>query len=197
MPPLPFALLFARLAWRAAVPEARGVKRVTIHTDGACEGNPGPGGWAAVLRYGSRARELSGGEPATTNNRMELQAALAALQALKEPCLIELHTDSEYLRDGMTAWLPGWKRRGWRTAERKPVRNADLWRALEELDRLHAVRWHWVKGHAGHPDNERCDQLAKAEIGKLRQRFTPAQLAELRVEFERERGPDHGQDALV
>ncbi len=173
------------------------MKRITIHTDGACEGNPGPGGWAALLRYGERVRELSGGDPATTNNRMELQAALAALQALKEPCRVELHTDSVYLRDGMTEWLRGWKARGWRTMDKKPVRNEDLWRALDAQDQLHAIRWHWVKGHAGHPENERCDVLAKAEIAKLRQQFTRAQLAALKEQFAADRVPGAGQAALL
>ena len=173
------------------------MKHLTIHTDGACEGNPGPGGWAAILRYGERAHELSGGDPATTNNRMELQAALAALQALKEPCRIELHADSEYLRNGMTEWLAGWKARGWRTKEKKAVRNEDLWRALEAQDQIHAIRWHWLKGHAGHPDNERCDILAKAEIAKLRQQFTRPQLAALRETFEQTREPSARQSPLL
>jgi ribonuclease HI len=173
------------------------MKQLTIHTDGACEGNPGPGGWAAILRYGERARELSGGVPATTNNRMELQAALAALQALKEPCRVELHTDSVYLRDGMTEWLPGWKARGWRTTDKKPVLNEDLWRALDAQDQLHSIRWHWLKGHAGHPDNERCDQLAKAEIAKLRKQFTRAQFAALKEQFESGRVAGAGQGALL
>ena len=173
------------------------MKQVTIHTDGACEGNPGPGGWAAVLRFGAHTRELSGGDPATTNNRMELQAALAALQALKEPCRIELYTDSAYLRDGMTEWLAGWKRRGWVTMDKKPVRNEDLWRALEAQDQVHSIRWHWLKGHAGHPDNERCDQIAKAEIGKVRQQFTRAQLAELQRAFEQGRAPENRQKPLL
>lgn len=173
------------------------MKCVTIHTDGACEGNPGPGGWAAILRFGAHTRELSGGDPATTNNRMELQAALAALQALKEPCRIELYTDSAYLRDGMTEWLAGWKRRGWVTMEKKPVRNEDLWRALDAQDQVHLIRWHWLKGHAGHPDNERCDLLAKTELSKLRKQFSRDQFAALQAAFEQARAPENRQKPLL
>jgi ribonuclease HI len=173
------------------------MKCVTIHTDGACEGNPGPGGWAAILRFGAHTRELSGGDPATTNNRMELQAALAALQALKEPCRIELYTDSAYLRDGMTEWLAGWKRRGWVTMEKKPVRNEDLWRALDAQDQVHLIRWHWLKGHAGHPDNERCDLLAKTEVSKLRKQFSRDQFAALQAAFEQARAPENRQKPLL
>ena len=160
------------------------MKKVIIHTDGACEGNPGPGGWAAVLRHGAHAKELFGAEPATTNNRMELRAAIGALRALKEPCEVELFTDSEYLRDGITRWVASWKARQWRTADRKPVKNDDLWRQLDELCARHKVQWHWLKGHAGHPDNERCDTLARAEIAKLRKQYTAEQLAGLLEEFE-------------
>lgn len=138
------------------------MKTVEIFTDGACSGNPGPGGWGAILRYGKREKELSGGEAETTNNRMELTAAIEALQALKEPCVIDLHTDSSYVRDGITAWIEGWKRNGWRTADRKPVKNAELWQALDAARLRHEVRWHWVRGHAGHPENERADELARA-----------------------------------
>jgi ribonuclease HI len=172
------------------------MKTVTIHTDGGCAGNPGPGGWAAVLRHETRTKELSGGEPATTNNRMELTAAIAALGALKEPCRVELHTDSEYLREGITSWLAGWKARGWRTADRKPVKNADLWRQLDAARSRHVVKWHWVKAHAGHKENERCDQLAGAEIAKLRQRHTPVQLASLREEFVQGRSGGSSQEKL-
>ena len=136
------------------------MKHVTIYTDGACRGNPGPGGWGALLRHADAERELCGGEAATTNNRMELTAALRALEALKESCEVALHTDSEYLRRGITEWLPRWHANGWRTSDRKPVRNADLWRALEQEARRHRVSWHWVRGHNGHPDNERADRLA-------------------------------------
>lgn len=138
------------------------MKEVIIHTDGGCEGNPGPGGWAAILHYGGRTREISGGEPATTNNRMELRAAIAALQTLQEPCAVQLFTDSEYLRDGITSWIAGWKARGWRTADRKPVKNVDLWQRLEAAAERHEVDWHWVKGHSGHDMNERADELARA-----------------------------------
>ncbi|MCC7258681.1 MAG: ribonuclease HI [Gammaproteobacteria bacterium] len=131
-----------------------------MHTDGACRGNPGPGGWGVILRAAGTEKELCGGELQTTNNRMELTAAIRGLQALKVPCRVHAYTDSEYLRAGMTEWLPQWKRRGWRTAARKPVKNEDLWRSLDELVARHDVHWHWVKGHAGHPDNERADALA-------------------------------------
>ena len=133
---------------------------VEIYTDGACRGNPGPGGWGALLRAGGRERELHGGEAATTNNRMELTAAIRALEALKRPCSVALYTDSQYVRQGITQWLPQWVARGWKTADRKPVKNQDLWLRLDELARLHRVEWHWVKGHAGHPENERADGLA-------------------------------------
>jgi len=135
---------------------------VEIFTDGACKGNPGPGGWGALIRSGPHEKELSGGEPATTNNRMELMAAIAALNALKRPCHVVLTTDSSYVRDGITKWINGWKRNGWKTADRKPVKNADLWQALIEASKAHEVDWRWVKGHAGHPENERADALASA-----------------------------------
>ena len=171
------------------------MKKVIIHTDGACEGNPGPGGWAAILRHGALAKELSGAEPATTNNRMELTAAIAALRALKEPCEAELFTDSEYLRDGITTWVASWKARNWRTADRKPVKNDDLWRQLDELCARHQIQWHWLKGHAGHPDNEHCDKIARAEISKLRKQCTAEQLACLFDEFKegRSHGGNQGQ----
>ncbi|HWH72000.1 MAG TPA: ribonuclease HI [Candidatus Sulfotelmatobacter sp.] len=146
------------------------MKQITIHSDGACEGNPGPGGWAAILQYGPHRREIAGAALATTNNRMELQAALEALRALKEPCEVQIHSDSEYLRDGMTLWLRAWKFRGWKTKEKQPVKNSDLWKALDELATRHKVSWHWLKGHAGHPLNERCDLLAKQQIRTLRSR---------------------------
>jgi ribonuclease HI len=173
------------------------LKRVTINTDGACKGNPGPGGWAAILRHRSHVKELAGGEAATTNNRMELQAAIAALRALKEPCAVELFTDSEYLRDGIEQWLTRWKVNGWRTVDRKPVRNTDLWRSLDALCLEHQVRWHWLKGHAGHGDNERCDRLARAEISKLRKRFGPGQLADALQQFKQERSSDRKQARLA
>lgn len=143
------------------------MKHVTIYTDGACRGNPGPGGWGAVLQYGEHQRELYGAEPDTTNNRMELTAALQALEALREPCEIDLTTDSEYLRKGITEWLPGWKKRNWKTADRKPVKNADLWQALEQASARHRIRWHWVKGHSGHNGNEQADMLANRGIDEL------------------------------
>jgi ribonuclease HI len=141
---------------------------VEIHTDGACSGNPGPGGWGAVLRWRGRIRELSGFEPETTNNRMELQAAIAALEALKRPMTVELFTDSNYLRQGITAWLPAWKARGWRTADKRPVKNQDLWQRLEGALARHRIDWRWVRGHSGNPDNERADQLAREAIRAAR-----------------------------
>ena len=159
------------------------LKTVTIHTDGGCDGNPGPGGWAAVLEHAGRRRELSGGDPATTNNRMELTAAIEALAALREPCAVTLWTDSQYLREGVTRWLSQWKRRGWRTAAKQPVKNADLWRRLDALTDPHRVAWRWLKGHAGHAPNERCDDLATREIARLKQSHSPAQLRELLAAF--------------
>jgi len=133
---------------------------VRIWTDGACSGNPGPGGWGAVLRCNGTEKELSGGEPGTTNNRMELMAAIRALEALKRPCRVELTTDSNYVRQGMTEWLPRWQANGWKTAARKPVKNEDLWRRLNQASARHQVSWVWVRGHSGHPENERADRLA-------------------------------------
>jgi ribonuclease HI len=141
---------------------------VTIHTDGACSGNPGPGGWGAILSFGDLEKELKGGEPHTTNNRMELMAAISALEALKRPCSVDLYTDSEYLRGGITGWINGWKKNGWRTADRKPVKNVDLWQRLEAALKPHDVRWHWLRGHAGHAMNERADALARAAIAEIR-----------------------------
>lgn len=142
---------------------------VEIFTDGACKGNPGPGGWGAILRSADgRERELSGGESPTTNNRMELKAAIEALNALKRPCRVELHTDSSYLRDGITKWIHGWRRNGWRTADKKPVKNADLWQALLDASVPHHIAWHWVKAHNGHVENERADALACAEAENRR-----------------------------
>ena len=136
-------------------------KRVVIHTDGACSGNPGPGGWGAILECNGRQKELFGGAPDTTNNRMELTAAIEALSALTRPSTVELHTDSQYLRQGITQWIKGWRRNGWRTADKKPVKNVDLWQALEPLIERHKVDWRWVRGHAGHDLNERADALAR------------------------------------
>ena len=143
---------------------------VEIFTDGACRGNPGPGGWAAVIRAGAREKELSGGEALTTNNRMELMAAIRALEALKRPCKVDLHTDSIYVRDGITKWIHGWQKNGWRTADRKPVKNAELWQALLEAARPHRIEWHWVKGHSGHPENDRADALACAAADRFGKR---------------------------
>jgi len=140
---------------------------VIIYTDGACSGNPGPGGWGAILKFGSEEKELSGGEHETTNNRMEMMAAIEALRALKKPCRVTLVTDSNYLKDGITTWIHNWKKNGWRTAAKKPVKNADLWEALEKATEKHDVVWEWVKGHAGHPENERADALARQGIENL------------------------------
>jgi ribonuclease HI len=136
-------------------------ERVTIYTDGACSGNPGPGGWGAILMLGEHRKELKGGEAHTTNNRMELMAAISALEALKRSCVADLYTDSEYLRGGITSWIRGWKKNGWRTADKKPVKNIDLWQRLDTALAEHKVEWHWVKGHAGHALNERADELAR------------------------------------
>ncbi len=146
------------------------MKQVDIFTDGACRGNPGPGGWGAVLRYGDKEKELFGGEPHTTNNRMELMAAIQALEALKDPCEVNLTTDSQYVRKGITEWLANWKKRNWQTAAKKPVVNKDLWQRLEAAAGRHRVKWHWVRGHSGHSENERADRLAnrgidEAEVG--------------------------------
>jgi ribonuclease HI len=134
---------------------------VVVYTDGACSGNPGPGGWAAILMAGDKRKELNGGEANTTNNRMELMAAIGALEALKRPCSVELFTDSKYVQDGISKWITGWKRNGWLTAEKKPVKNAELWQRLDAARKTHKVEWRWVKGHAGHPENERADELAR------------------------------------
>lgn len=145
--------------------------KVLIYTDGACRGNPGPGGWGAILISGRHERELCGGEPATTNNRMELMAAIQALEALNKPCKVELHTDSTYVKNGVTQWIHGWKARGWKTADRSPVKNEDLWKRIDQARARHEVDWRWVKGHAGHELNERADVLAnkgmKAMLGEL------------------------------
>jgi Ribonuclease HI len=146
-----------------------GPKVVDIFTDGACSGNPGPGGWGAILRYGTVEKELYGGEPATTNNRMELMAAIQALEALKRPMKVRLYTDSEYVKNGITQWIHGWKAKGWKTADKKPVKNEDLWKRLDEAKRRHDIEFHWVRGHAGHPENERADALARQGIADIRQ----------------------------
>ena len=139
---------------------------VEIFTDGACRGNPGPGGWAAILRYRDVEKELSGYDPQTTNNRMEMMAAIAGLEALKRPCRVRLYSDSQYLRDGITKWIHGWKRRDWRTADKQPVKNVDLWQRLDAAAARHVVDWHWVRGHSGHPENERADAIARARIAE-------------------------------
>ena len=144
------------------------MKRVTLYTDGACSGNPGPGGWGAVLMWNETRKELSGGKAETTNNRMELMAAIAALEALKRPCAVTLYTDSKYLRDGVSQWLEGWKRNGWKTAAKKPVKNQDLWRRLDAAQARHVIDWRWVKGHSGDPGNERADQLANEGMARAR-----------------------------
>jgi len=146
---------------------------VEIATDGACKGNPGPGGWGAVIRSGEREKELAGGETPTTNNRMELMAAIRALEALKKPCRVTLSTDSKYVMDGLTKWIHGWRKNGWKTADRKPVKNADLWQELVTAAAPHSIDWKWVKGHAGHPDNERADRLASdAALAVMRGKAT-------------------------
>lgn len=168
-----------------AVPyNGRCMADVVIHTDGACDVNPGPGGWAAVVRHGERVREISGGAPATTNNRMELQAAIEALRLLKRPCTVELYTDSQYLRNGISEWLPGWKQRGWLTAARKPVKNADLWRELDALASQHSISWRWLRGHSGHSDNERCDQLANEQVRRIKGAVPAVERARLLREFQ-------------
>jgi ribonuclease HI len=143
-------------------------KPVVIYTDGACSGNPGPGGWGAILTWGDKCKEISGGEATTTNNRMELMAAISALETLTRPSRVELHTDSVYLKDGITRWIHGWKKNGWRTADKKPVKNAELWQRLDEAQRVHDIDWRWVKGHAGHAENERADELARLALAEFK-----------------------------
>jgi ribonuclease HI len=143
---------------------------VIIHTDGACSGNPGPGGWGAILESAGKRRELKGGAALTTNNRMELTAAIEALNALKRPCAVELHTDSQYVKNGIQSWMPNWKRNGWKTSDKKPVKNAELWQALDQAVQRHTVSWHWVKGHNGHDLNERADQLANEGMAPFKTR---------------------------
>ncbi len=161
------------------------VKHVIIYSDGACEGNPGPGGWAAVLEYKKRRRELRGHALATTNNRMEMQAAIEGLRALKEPCAVDFYTDSKYLRGGITSWVSIWKRTGWKTRERELVKNVDLWKELDALASLHCITWHWVRGHSGNKNNERCDALAVQEIKIVHQRYKPQELAQALADFRR------------
>jgi len=144
--------------------------KVIVHTDGACSGNPGPGGWGAILDYNGTRKELNGGEGQTTNNRMELMGAISALEALKRPCEVEMHVDSQYVKDGITKWIHGWKKNGWKTADKKPVKNAELWQRLDDALKLHKVSWHWVKGHAGHDHNERADELAREGMAPFKRR---------------------------
>ena len=146
--------------------------KVIIHTDGACSGNPGPGGWGAILDYNNTRKEIYGGEIQSTNNRMELKAAIEALNVLKRACDVEMHVDSQYVKDGITKWIHGWKRNGWKTADKKPVKNIELWQALDEAIQRHEITWHWVKGHAGHPDNERADELARQGIADMKKPAT-------------------------
>jgi len=146
----------------------REMKQVEIFTDGACKGNPGPGGWGALLRMGNHEKEMSGGETDTTNNRMELVAALRALEDTQGAALVILHMDSQYVKNGITGWIHGWKRNGWKTADKKPVKNVDLWQRLDEAQARHSVRWEWIKGHAGHPENERADELARAGMAPFK-----------------------------
>jgi len=159
------------------------MKVVTIHSDGACAGNPGPGGWAAVLEYGPQRKEISGGEPASTNNRMELTAAIVALRALRERCTVAFYTDSEYVKAGITKGVAYWKRQNWRTVAKTPVKNKDLWIALDQLSAQHVITWHWLKGHAGHTENERCDILARAAITVIRKMYSSENLAACLAEF--------------
>ena len=147
---------------------------VQIFTDGACSGNPGPGGWGAIIRFGRREKELKGGEALTTNNRMELMAAISALEALTRSCNVDLYTDSNYLRDGITKWIHGWRRNGWRTADKKPVKNAELWQRLDRALGKHRIQWHWVRGHAGHAENERADALAREGLAPFKRVRSPA-----------------------
>lgn len=154
-----------------------GEDKVEIWTDGACSGNPGPGGWGALMRFNGSERRISGGEPSTTNNRMEIRAAIEALVALKRPCAVRLHTDSAYLRGGITQWMENWKRNGWKTADRKPVKNEDLWRALEAAAARHRIEWRWVKGHAGHAENEAADELARQGMAPFLRRPAAVKVA--------------------
>lgn len=149
------------------------MKNIEIYTDGACSGNPGPGGWGALLRFGEYTKELSGGEAETTNNRMELMAAIQGLTSLKEPCVVDLYTDSVYVKDGIEKWIHGWKKRNWKTSGGDPVKNIELWKALEEARGRHKVTLHWVKGHAGHPENERADELARAGMEPFKKARKP------------------------
>lgn len=167
---------------------ADGLPKVVVHTDGGCWGNPGVGAWAAVLRSGKHVKEISGGEMATTNNRMELMAAIQALRALNKGCRVEMHTDSQYVRNGITQWMTGWKRNGWRTSDKKPVKNVELWQALDEACAPHQIEWKWVKGHAGVEDNERCDELANLKMGEIKEGHSAAELAAALQAFKQREG---------
>ena len=167
------------------------MKSVRIHTDGGCLGNPGPGGWAAVLQYGPHRREISGGETATTNNRMELTAAIQALCSLREPCSVEFFTDSTYVRNGITQWIRGWRARGWVTQQKQPVKNEDLWRALDTAAAPHQISWQWLRGHSGHPENERCDILASSAIEEILARHSRAHLHACLEDFQKSQTPQH------
>jgi len=173
------------------------VKKVTIYSDGGCEGNPGPGGWAAILKYGERSKELAGGDPATTNNRMELQAAISALSSLKEPCEVEFYTDSEYVRCGISEWLARWKAKGWKISKKKPVQNEDLWRELDKQSARHRIQWCWVRGHDGNEMNERCDTLAGEQIAKTRREYSPDQLKQKLEDFKNSRRISPNNQALL
>ena len=172
------------------------MKKVVIHSDGGCHGNPGPGGWAAVLTHGKHSRVIRGGSPATTNNRMELQAAIEALNALKEPCEVAFYTDSQYVKKGVESWVHGWKKNGWKTSTREPVKNEDLWRALDAAQSRHRVHWNWLKGHAGHKGNEQCDAVANEEIAKIKNTFTPAELKAALARFFASQSAVHRQPDL-
>lgn len=172
------------------------MKKVIIFTDGGCHGNPGPGGWAAVLSFGPHSREISGGEPATTNNRMELQGAIEALNFLKEPCEVEFHTDSQYVKNGVTSWMAGWKQNGWRTKTKRPVKNEDLWRELDQAVSRHRIQWHWVKGHSGSEKNERCDFLTQEEIAKIKATSNPQDLQEALAAFQSRDAPIADEEDL-
>ncbi len=173
------------------------MRNVRIHTDGGCRGNPGPGAWAAVLECGAHRKEISGGTPATTNNRMELTAAIRALELLREPCSVEIFTDSKYVRSGITEWLRGWKARGWVTQQKLPVKNEDLWRALDAAASKHEVSWQWLRGHAGHTENERCDFLAGIAMDDIQARHSPGQLHALLKEFQRSQTHNPDQQPLL
>ena len=173
------------------------LRKVIIHSDGACERNPGPGGWAATLACGPHRREISGGALATTNNRMELQAAIEGLRALKERCAVDLFTDSQYLRDGITRWIARWSTNGWRTKTKQPVKNEDLWRDLDALVRQHEVRWHWLKGHAGHQENERCDSLAVSQIARIKEKHRPEELRTALADFLAQSARQSGEQWLL